>query len=85
MNANKWWLFFRLLTKDWMKVSESVVVAASSAIILILLIYVVPDCHAIKGFHLPNNTEYSRNDTLNTQGKLSSYQWLPSIKEHRAE
>ena len=41
----------RLFVTRWMKVTEAVLVAACSAIILVVLIYSVPDCKPVRGFH----------------------------------
>ena len=67
---------FRVVTKNWMKVAESVLVAACSAIILTLLIYSVPDCQPIKGFHPPNpndTTHLPINHTDTSAGRLTHH------------
>jgi len=55
----------RFLTKKWHKILEAAVVAGCSALILTILIYAVPDCQPIKGFHPPNSTNLTEHISLN--------------------
>jgi H+/Cl- antiporter ClcA/CBS domain-containing protein len=49
---NKITLFRRRhVRRPWLKVGEAVLVAGVSAVIFMSLIYVVPDCHPIRGFN----------------------------------
>jgi chloride channel 7 len=63
----------RFLTKKWHKILEAAFVAACSAIILTVLIYAVPDCQPIKGFHPPNSTNLTEHISANTSGSQDAH------------
>ena len=46
-------IWYRYDGRRWLKVGEAVMIAALSAVIFMILIYAVPNCKPIRGFHDP--------------------------------
>ena len=70
-----------------MKVVEACVVAATSAIIIMTLIYAVPDCAPIEGYHAPgtNDSQHSSSGSAHhdLEHDVSSNDSLNAHSVHR--
>ena len=51
------------MKRKWTQVAEAVFVAAVSAVVLMVMIYALPNCAPIKGYHPPTTANATANST----------------------